>query len=697
MVIIYFFNGLFFGGLGLAAYLQLRSGGDFPLRKHLPYLAAYGFAYGTTYWIDMFLASHSLEEFSQGLQYTRMIAQSAAGLLLLRFGWGILRDLTALPTWTIVIPGVLIVPIAFVITFAATTFITPSPIEIPLDIWTRYLLYLPGSIMAGIGFLRQWKAQGNLGNHEVSMLMFGAGLAFLFEAFVVGLVVPAAPYGPASYYNYDRVARNAFAGEGSFVFLPPGLTSWLDYERVLKTTKIPIEFWRMLSAIAVTFFIVRGLGVFEAIRKREVKELQEERDEAQRMTFTAQIVARETAERWTDALVRISRRIAELDHVDSILRCIVENARSLLKSDFIGLALLNENNTSLELKCYSNERKTEMVESLVVVKNPIIIKTLHRDSPYRTQENESPELIEDVIFFSDKHASTAAIVHLILENQPFGVLWIAKCDKEQYSDTDLIWLECLADQVVIAIQHGLMTSQLQSLSIIEERARIAREMHDGIAQFLGYLNLQVQTLKSLFAQEKHQEFNDELESMRGAIRTAHADVRENILSLRTTLANEKGLVSATDEYLAEFSIQTGITTNFINELSDDLNLSSIAEVQLVCILQEALTNVRKHSQASNVTVLLNRTIAGRDEYITMKVVDNGVGFMLNDSIRCFGLKTMRERAQSVKGRFIIHSTIGKGTSIECSLPCLEKEKMKQPSRLFSNRMTMSEDEDYLTK
>lgn len=683
MTIIFFFNGLFFGGLGLAAYLQLRQGSDFPLRKHLPILAAFGFACGTTYWIDMFLASQSLMDFSEGLQYLRMVLQPITGLLLLRFGWGILRDLTPLPAWTIFIPGVMIVPLAYVITFAATTFITPSPIEIPIDIWTRYLLYLPGSIMAGIGFLRQWISQRNLGFFDASRLMLGAGLAFLFEAFVVGLVVPAAPHGPASYYNYDRVVYNAFIAEEATAIQPLGITSWLDYERVLQATGLPIEFWRMLSAIAVTFFIVRGLGVFEAIRKRQIKELQEERDAAQKATFEAQIVARETAESWTEALVSISRRIVELDHVDSILSCIVKDARSLLDSNFIGLALLNEDNDNLELKCYSNKNETKMVDTQTVVTNPLILQTLRNASPYLSRENESRDSLEGVTFFAKKPANAAAIVHLNLDNTPVGVLWMARSEEKVYSETDLIWLECLADQVVIAIQHGLMTSQLQSLSIIEERARIAREMHDGLAQFLGYLNLQVQTLKSLYTQDKHEFFQTELEYMREAIQTAHADVRENILSLRTTLANEKGLISAMDEYLDEFSIQTGINTNFINELSGDLNLSSIAEVQLVCILQEALTNVRKHAMASSVTVLLNRTVTDSAEQILMKVVDNGIGLKLTDSKRRFGLETMRERTQSVKGTFNIYSTPGKGTTIECYLPCLEKEKIRQPSRIIS--------------
>ena len=99
---------------------------------------------------------------------------------------------------------------------------------------------------------------------------------------------------------------------------------------------LPIEFWRTLSAILVTFFVVRGLGVFDAMQKRKLLALQEERDRAQRAAFEGQIAARRTAERWTDALVSISRRIAELEDVDDILLFIAENTRELLGADFVG-------------------------------------------------------------------------------------------------------------------------------------------------------------------------------------------------------------------------------------------------------------------------------------------------------------------------------------------------------------------------
>jgi len=682
-MMIYFLSGLAFEGLGLAAFLQQRQGSDLPLNKHLKWLAAFGFVCGVTNWIDMFLSSGGTQEYLNALNILRMIAQPVTGLLLLIFGWEILREIP-FPAWTIFIPGVLIVPIAYVITYAATTFVTPSPIEIPIDIWTRYLLYLPGAIMAGTGFLRQWNMQRKLGLSDVANLMLGAGVAFLFEAFIVGLVVPAAPYGSASYYNYNRVVFNAFTGEQAGLTGFFGLTSWLDYQKILEVTGLPVSFWRMLSAFTVTFFVVRGLGVFEATRNRQVKALQDERAQAQKAALDAQTAAREAAENWTEALVSINRRITELEDVDSILLYVVENARKLLRADFVGLALLSNDPSCLELKCFSIEDKVKMVQSPVVVESPWILETMQTKHSYRSSGDESPSMLDNNLYGLAQPAREAGIVRLEMDNRPIGVFWAARTDEILFTETDLIWLECMADQVVIALQHALMTSQLQSLSITEERSRIAREMHDGLAQVLGYLNLQVQTLDALLKQGKQKDLAMELEQMRNAIKIANADVRENILSLRTTLANEKGLVSAIGEYLQEFGVQAKIATHFTNEAENNLRLSSIAEVQLVCILQEALANVRKHAYANLVSVLVTKKKRQEGEYIYLQIVDDGIGLLKYDSKRHFGLTTMKERASSVGGNLDVVSGEGKGTKVECWLPCLDPDRIKNSQTIITN-------------
>jgi signal transduction histidine kinase len=678
MMIIYFFNGLLFAGLGLAAYLQMRQAGDYALKKQLPWLAAFGFVAGGAGWVDMFLASGSTADIEKILNAIRLGLHLLSGLLLLRFGWGMLNGLEPLPAWTIFIPGILIVPIAYVITYAATTFVTPSPIEIPMEIWTRYLLYLPGSLLAGIGFLRQWYTQKRKGMRDVANLMLGAGLAFVFEAIVVGLIVPAAPYGPASYYNYDRVIHNAFLGEKSGVTQP--LIAWLDDQAVLDATGMPIEFWRLLSAAVVVFFVAKALDVFDAIRKRQMRALEEERDRAHQEAIEVQVHARQSTEAWTNSLVSTSRRIAELENVDEILRFIIENLCKLLEADFAGLAIIDQGSESPALKGYATRERSELITNqFVATDNPLLIRAMRTMSSHRTGGQESEGELNGLTFFSGREAGAAAIVPLKMENTAIGALWVARFERRDFSETDLIYLDSMADQVVISIQHGLMTSQLQSLSITEERARIARDMHDGVAQVLGYLNLQVQTLDSLLKQGKSDQLRDELAQMREAVQTAHADVRENILSLRTTLSDEKGLASAIKEYLDEFGIQTGVETKLEFQVEGELNLSSVAEVQLVCILQEALTNVRKHAKAAGVEVVIFRTADREGERIVMQVRDDGVGFTSKGSRRSFGMQTMRERAESVGGKLAIQSEAGQGTRIECRLPCLSAEQQRKPS------------------
>jgi len=676
VTIIYFFNGLAFGGLGLAAYLQLRRGGDFPLRKLLPWLASFGITSGAAGWVEMFLESDS----SELLQILRIILYPGSGLLLLIFGWGIFARLMPLPSWMIFVPGILLIPAAYILTYALSTFITPSPVEIPIDIWSRYLLYLPGSILAGIGFLRQWNVQQKLGYRDVASLMLGAGLAFLFEAFVVGLVVPAAPYGPASYYNYDRVVYDAFVGESGSTAQPYEMATWLDYRSVLQTTGLPIQFWRMLSAFAVTFFVVRGLDVFENIRRRQVRTLQAERDQAQQAAIEAQITARLTAENWSDALVQISSRVAELEDVDTTLLYIVSSARKLLNADFMGLALVEGDFSRFMLKCYATESEHGLADAHVLVENPLILKAIESNALYYSHGGENAALLQGACFHAGEAASLA-VVCLKLDAQAVGALWVARFENNPFSETDSIWLGALADQVVISIKHGIMTSQLQSLSVIDERARIAREMHDGLAQVLGYLNVQVQTVDAFLQQGKLDKVQAKLEQMREAVQLAHADVRENILSLRTTLDHEKGVITGIQEYLEEFGVQAHISTCFTNEVDGELDLPSLAEVQLVCVLREALTNVRKHSQASHVAVTVSKQGSAEEAHIILNVRDDGVGFVEWEQKRHFGLQTMSERAQSVDGTLFVSSVPGEGTQVECWIPCLRQERLKKPTLL----------------
>jgi PAS domain S-box-containing protein len=771
MVAVFFVYGLAFFCLGLAVLLETRRASELPLVQQLPWLAAFGILHSLVEWSDMLLLSGTVHPADHILEIGRTILLPISALCLIRFGVGLIAEKGPWPRWLIFVPVLLLTPAALLVAYALITAATESLVT--ADIWSRYLLYLPGNLLSAYGFIRQRRDLTGAGLHQARNLMLGAAVALFFNALVAGLIVP----------------------EGSYGFAP-----WLNYETVLAATHIPVQFLRMLSAVAVTVLIIRALGVFETERKQRLAILQAERERAletvqesearfrtifemapigmdivapsgrpvqanlalqkmlgysaaelREMVFTdythpddvapsqrlvreviegkrdhfrmekryytknenlvwgnvavsgvrdpegkllyfiamvediterkrieralqaerdirmqALTEARQTSEDWAMSLVDVSRRIANMESVDDVLLHIVKQVRRLLRSDLVSVALLDDSGSQLELKCRVVRDRADTIDPPLTLQNELLFEVLRDGHSYRfPEESEKPTPDWYCPTVAEK-LKAAAVVPLQFDGQLVGGLWAGRFAAESFAPGELIELESMADQAVIALQHASMAARLQSLAVLEERSRIAREMHDGLAQILGYLGLQVQTLDALVRRGDNKKVLDELRQTRDNIKLAQADVRENILSLRTTLSAEAGIVPALQEYVAEFGVQTATTARLDNQVQGNLTLSPLAEVQLVRIVQEALANIRKHAWAECVDV----TLAIRNGHLLVAIADDGRGFELPVGGRQFGLQTMRERAESVGGRLSIHSAPNWGTRVELRLPLL---------------------------
>jgi signal transduction histidine kinase len=232
-------------------------------------------------------------------------------------------------------------------------------------------------------------------------------------------------------------------------------------------------------------------------------------------------------------------------------------------------------------------------------------------------------------------------------------------------------LSALATQVGLALEAARLHNELQVLAIQGERERIARDMHDGLAQVLGYVNTKSQAVEELLADDRVLEARRQLEELAAAARSVYLDVREAILSLSTPVEPDRGLAAALEEYAASYSQSAHLAVRF--RVSPDAamaRLSAAAQAEVFSIAREALTNVRKHAHARRVSLTL--AVEGRE--LVLSVKDDGVGFGAAglaagpEHWPHFGLAGMRERAESIGGRILWHSRPGAGTQVELHVP-----------------------------
>lgn len=230
-------------------------------------------------------------------------------------------------------------------------------------------------------------------------------------------------------------------------------------------------------------------------------------------------------------------------------------------------------------------------------------------------------------------------------------------------------LQRFATLAALAIENARLHRQLQALAVTEERERIAREMHDSLAQVLGYVNTKAQATEMFLESGQMDRATAQLQQLAEASRAAYADVREGILGLRASPAQHQSFTQTLEGYLEQWQGQSGVTVSLetIPEQGEP-RLTPNAEVQLLRIIQEALANVRKHAGATAAQVRLE---AGHG-WLEASVSDNGAGFVPEALGRPaaprFGLSTMRERAEAIGGTLTIASAPGEGTTVLARIP-----------------------------
>ena len=211
----------------------------------------------------------------------------------------------------------------------------------------------------------------------------------------------------------------------------------------------------------------------------------------------------------------------------------------------------------------------------------------------------------------------------------------------------------------------------------EERQRVARDIHDGPAQSLSDLALKTELCEKLVDMDIDRA-RDEIRDLKKLVRSSLQEIRKIIFDLRPMSLDDLGLIATLKQYTNRFMKETGIDV-ILETYPEHIGINPLIEVAVFRIIQEALNNVVKHANATQVFISLKII----EDMLIGSVIDNGEGFDIknesfshsrNISYGGFGIYSMKQRAELMKGKFSIKSFVGKGTTIRIEIPLNPQEK-----------------------
>ncbi len=206
---------------------------------------------------------------------------------------------------------------------------------------------------------------------------------------------------------------------------------------------------------------------------------------------------------------------------------------------------------------------------------------------------------------------------------------------------------------------------LRRQAILSERSRLSREIHDGVAQSLGIVHWKVEQLQQTLADSRTSQALSQAAEIKGLVEEAQQEVKGAIDELRASAEGKQELVPTLARYATEFTQTYGIRCK-LHVADGQVNLPLPAELELLRIAREALSNVRKHSAAS----IVELTFESKKDSVEMIIRDNGTGFDTQAGFSGHGLAVMEERARSLGGKLSITTGANYGTEVKVKLPAL---------------------------
>lgn len=688
IVAVYFLYGLAFFALGLALWLASRRPSAFRFARAIRPLAAFGLLHGLHEWMEMFQKIAALGGGyvpGLGVEIVRTLLLAISFLYLLLFGMILLP--AAAPARRELAPPLITLTGLWLAAVALSALILRPPaaeIVAQADVLARYSLGIPAALLGAWALMRQ---QRTFREHD--MPQFGRDLVWAATALLL--------YGVFGHFFVRQTALFPSMFVNSTLFL-----QWFG---------IPVQLFRAALAGGMAFFVMRALNAFEWENQRRLQAAAQAQAAAQEERIAAERRNRLEMERLNEELRFTAHELALLldvanllvaaaplrERLHLVLRKLVESTPSCSQ----GMILLIE----------EGQRGVDMVvdlgfapaaeardQALALGQQSIALGLAlcrHADGlilqfdPERERSACAGQISPVQTIALPLAVGDAVIGSLILGRQ-------ATQPHEFLTLSGYQMVLAAAQQLGLSIENAQLATEAQNREallarllhqVVEaqetERKRIARELHDATGQSLTAISLGLRGVGALLEREEGPALKQvqELGVMSGQ---ALGELRQIIFDLRPSHLDDLGLIPALRWYVGQFEKRRGIHTRL--EVVDGVDrMPSEYETVLFRIVQEALTNIAKHAQATEAVVRVHRAPAG----LELQIRDNGRGFDVGSvashtgaASSGWGLLGMQERAALLGGSVLIDSAPGQGAAITVHIPLLTERNHEPVDSTF---------------
>ncbi len=381
---------------------------------------------------------------------------------------------------------------------------------------------------------------------------------------------------------------------------------------------------------------------------------------------------RRRAEEWK-ALFDLSRQITYTPALPQLLNSVVSRATRLLDSEIGILMLLGADGTTLRVAAQTGLH-TEFPKGPLAIPEHGLLQHVIETGEAAIVANRTDDervLSRPMKLLDDEGLRSSIEVPLKGKDKVLGVIIVGNRVRTGYTDQQAKLLETFGNLTAVAIETRELYEKVESLARLEERDRIAMDLHDGVIQSIYAISLHLEDVSDRLPGPA-QGLKPDVEKAMDDLNKVIKDIRSYIFDLRPQLSHIEDLPGAIGQLVEQFRVNTLVTITLDVAQPFEGAGGEAQAMALFHIAQEALNNVSKHSRATAVAVRL----ASTGQSITLEIEDNGEGFEVPSERSTSignGLRNMRDRARSVGADLTYDSSLGGGTRIRVDLPVRRKE------------------------